>query len=260
MTDIAPVLFKAFPEDSSANLIEPTLECFNAAVSAGGVRALSTPLKSSLAIWAANGLIIAGLSVPAVATMAFVLGIFTHAPAPEETAMQWVGPVAIPGLGLFLAGVAWTVILSAPVNPKVKAWKKNLSAAWAAHGAEITVLDDLPAETRQDVLRYCETLEKLRIALNNLGPEGDELDLARYRLQDFIYASDLPYAGKRAAEASHITDPKVRRAAKEYKTLAEQQKLARRALTDAIAEAGTILVTRLQARNDAETIRLVHGR
>lgn len=260
MTAIAPVLFYAYPEDASHNAAGPSLQCFNASESADGVEALSAPFKWPRAIWASVALIILGLAPVAVTGMILVALVASHHPDPFGDVTEWTEPLGLPSAVLLAAGFAWSLFLTSSLNPNAKAWKKALGDAWAAHGAEITVLRTLSNQTRKDVLEYGDTLEKIRKSLNRLDPEGDELDVVRYRLQRYIEASNLPALGAKAAAATHVKDPLVRQAAKEYKAMLEQKKLARRALDDSIAEAGIVLATRLQARSDAELIKLVHER
>lgn len=258
MPEIAPVLFKALPDGASIT-DSPSVECFNAGAPAEAVAAVTTPFR-------APGLFYVGAALAAVSTLApiawflHVLIHFRERPLVLTGADEWLGPLSVPAEVLLVAGIALMLFAWSPLSPAVRAWRKNLDTAWANHGADLTDLGPLHYEDRVDARKYCETLEKLRVSLNKLNPEGDELDVARYRLQQFIEVSDTSYIGKRAAAAPHITDPKVRQAAKEYKALEERKKLARRAVTDEITALGQLLVDRLQAKKDAEIVRLVHGR
>lgn len=262
MTAIAPVLFDAYPEKARHTDAEPYRECFNAgASSTGAVEALSTPYEPPRATQAATMTIIVGL-IPLVGSI--LIGVFMflffHDDHFHTVTPEWLGQALLSGFVLTAAGVAWCYYLLSHRRPEAKAWSRALGDAWAAHGADITDLEKVGYQIREEVRLYAATLEKIRKSLNGLDPDGDELDVARYALQRYIEVSDIPVLGKRAAEANHIKDPKVRQAAKDYKAMLEQQKHCRRAVEDAVAEAGVLLAARRQARTDAEIIRLVHKR
>lgn len=257
MTDIAPVLFDAFPEDAEHTREAPYRSCFNAGATSEAVRTLSASYKEPTTITAALFLTVVG-AIPIVggALLGFLFVLEGQVPGWAA----WVTPVLISGILLTIAGGIWSSYLASRFHPRAKAWKKSLSEAWAAHGSDITELWRLGNPRSSEVRDYAEQLEDIRKGLNKLDPEGDELDGARYALQRFIDVSDIPLLGKRAAEATHIKDPAVRKAAKEYKLALQQKEFARKAVESEIEGASDLLAARRQARTDAEIIRLVHER
>jgi hypothetical protein len=260
MTAVAPVLFHAFPENAPHDQEEPSLECFNAGASADGVEALRAPFKMSRAIWGAGALIIAGVATSAAALFILVFLVLTHDADPFGAVTEMMEPFGVPSAVLLFTGIAWALALSTSLNPKTKAWRRALGDAWLTHGGQIIALKDVPFAIRSQVADDLTILEAHRNGLNRLDPEGDELDGARYALQRFIEVSDIPLLGKRAALATHIKDPAVRQAAKEYAQAVKQQDLARHALDTEIESVKDLHARRRQARTDAEIIRLVHER
>jgi hypothetical protein len=259
MTAIAPVLFDAFPEDATHDRETPYRTCFNAGAPSEAVQVLWTRYEEPRAALAAGATVVLGV-LALVCTVIQAAGTYVIVGSDALNAQEWAVPVILSGIALAAAGGAWAWYLNSRFHPKAKAWRKSLGETWAAHGADITELWRLGYPMSSDVRDFAEKLEGIREALNRLSPEGDELDVARYRLQGFIDASNLPLLGKRAAEATHIKDPKVRQAAMEYKQALRQQEFARKALENEIEGVKDLLATRLQARSDAEIIRLVHER
>lgn len=257
MTSIAPVLFDAFPEDARHDREAPYRTCFNAGAPSDAIRILSTPCEEPRAVLAASAMVAIGL-LPLVGS--FVLTVILHLFFGNDIldVQGWLIPVILSGVAVAAAGGVWAWYLSSRFHPTAKVWRKTLGDTWAAHGADITELWTLGYPTTWDVRDFAETLEDIREGLNRLDPEGDELDGARYALQRYIDASNLPSLGAKAAAAPHIKDPKVRQAAKEYKAMVKQQDLARNALEIEIEGVKNLLADRSQARTDAEIIRLVH--
>ncbi|HEX9227576.1 MAG TPA: hypothetical protein VF885_13110 [Arthrobacter sp.] len=259
MTAIAPVLFDAFPEDAAHDRDAPYRACFNAGAPADAIRTLSSPCDEPRAVWAALVMVVGGL-LPLLGTvlLGFLRFLFFGNDPEGFVAQEWLAPVILSGVVLAAAGGAWAWYLNSRFHPIAKAWRKSLGDTWAAHGGDITNLWRLDCNTREDVREYAEKLEEVRDGLNRLDPEGDELDVARYTLQRFIDASDIPPLGAKAAKAIHIKDPKVRNAAREYEAMVKQQEYARGAVEVAVSAAEDLLADRRQARSDAELIRLVH--
>lgn len=259
MAAIAPVLFDAFPEDARHDREAPYRGCVNTGAPGEAVETMSTPYETPPALFAAMSLGAAG-ALPLVAGLWFLILNFLHIREHDSLLdlPAWLTPVALSGLALIAVAVAWGSYLASRFHPKAKAWRKTLGDAWAAHGGDITELWTLGVSTRHEVQEYAEKLEDVRKGLNRLDPEGDELDVARYTLQRFIDASNIPPLGAKAAKASHIKDPKVRQAAKEYEGMVKQQGLARQAVEVAAAAAEDLLAARTQARSDAELIKQVH--
>lgn len=261
MTAIAPVLFDAFPEDATHDRDAPYRACFNAGAPLDAVQILSSPCEEPRAVWATVAMVAAGL-LPLVGTglLGFMMFLFFGVDPVSFVSQEWLAPVILSGIVLAAVGGAWAWHLNSRFHPKAKAWRKALGDAWAAHGGDITELWRLGVNTREEVREYAEKLEQVRNGLNRIDPEGDELDVARYTLQRFIDASNIPPLGAKAAKATHIKDSKVRQAAKEYESMVKQQEYARGAVEVAVAAAEDLLSSRRQARSDAELIRLVHTR
>lgn len=257
-TPIAPVLFTALREEASP-FDEPSLECFNAGAPAEGIDALHAPYTPSRFTPVAGALIALSTLVLAVAACILIGNLVTRHPDPFLS-LEWTYPVTLPAAALFVVALAWASYLLSDRHPRAKAWQSALGEAWLTQGGQVFNLNRLPHPDRREVTGYAEALEEIRKGLNKLAPEGDELDGARYALERFIDVSDIPLLGKRAAEATHIKDPAVRQAAKEYKLALQQQEFARKAVESEIAGANDLLAARRQARTDAEIIRLVHER
>ena len=261
MTTIAPVLFCAYPEGSKPYGASPHRQYFNAGVGADAARALSTPHEPGGTVVVGASLALLGL-LPVLGWGALFAGNFLHL-RPHNGLFdlpEWLDAAALAGFALFWAGVTWAAYTLSESNPRARAWRRELGDAWLAHGGQIFDLDQVPYTARREVLVYAKGLEVIRKGLNRLDPEGDELDGARYALQRYIEVSDIPLLGKRAADAPHIKDPAVRRAAKEYKQALNQQEYAKQAVESEISQAAEVLTTRQQTRTDAEIIRLVHER
>jgi hypothetical protein len=259
MTAIAPVLFDAFPEDATHDRDDPYRPCFNAGAPSDAVRILSTPCEEPRAVLAASAMIALGV-LPLVGSVVITVILYLFFGTDILDVQDWLMPVILSGIALTAVGGVWVWYLSSRFHPKAKAWKKTLGETWAAHGADITELWRLGYPTSSDVRDFAEKLEDVRESLNRLDPEGDELDGARYALQRYIDASNIPLLGKRAAEATHIKDPAVRRAAREYKVALQEQTHFRQVLEAELEQARDVLASRQQARTDAEIIRLVHER
>lgn len=259
MTDIAPVLFDAFPEDAPHTREFPYRGCFNAGAPSDAIRILSSPYEEPRAVWVATAMVMAGL-LPLIgsACVGFFMFLFFGGDPGRLIAQGWLFPIILSGILLAAAGGAWARYLTSRFHPTAKAWKKTLGDTWAAHGSDVTELWWLGTNTRHEVQDYAKKLEEIRTGLNRIDPEGDELDVTRYTLQRFIDASYIPPLGAKAAKATHIKDPKVRQAGKEYEAMVKQQEYARGAVEVAVAAAEDLLTSRLQARSDAELIRLVH--
>jgi hypothetical protein len=257
MTVIAPVLFDAFPEDARHDREAPYRPCFNAGAPSDVIRTLSTACEEPRAVLAAAAMVAGGL-LPMVGSV--VLAVIMHLFFGNDAldVQGWLVPVILSGVAVAAAGGAWAWYLNSRFHPKARAWSKTLGDIWAAHGAYITELWTLGYPSTWDVREFAETLEEIREGLNGLDPEGDELDGARYALQRYIEASNLPALGAKAAAATHIEDPKVRQTAKEYEAMVKQQDLARKALEIEIDLLNDLLSTRTQARADADLIRSVY--
>lgn len=259
MTAIAPVLFDAFPEDAQHHREHPYRSCINTGAPADAIRTLSSPCEEPRAVWAASVMVVGGL-LPLLGTV--ILGVvmflfFGNSPK-DFVASEWLAPVILSGIALAAAGGAWAWYLNSRFHPIAKAWKRTLGDTWAAHGGAITELWTLSIDAREDARDLAERLEEVREGLNRLDPEGDELDVARYTLQRFIDASYIPALGAKAAAATHIKDPKVRQAAKEYEAMVKQQEYTRGAVEIAVAAAEDLLAARTQASSDADLIKRVH--
>lgn len=259
MTTIAPVLFDAFPEDAAHHREAPYRTCFNAGAPSDAVRTLSTRYEEPRAVIASIAMVVIGVLALVVSVVRLVFMYYSFGTDLLDIP-GWLTAVILSGIAVAAAGGAWGWYLSSRFHPKAKAWRRTLVDTWAAYGADITELWRLGHPRSSDVRDFAEKLEDLREALNRLDPEGDELDGARYALQRYIEVSDIPLLGKRAAKATHIRDPKVRQAAKEYKQALRQQEFARKALELEIEGVADLLADRRQARTDAEIIRLVHER
>jgi hypothetical protein len=261
MTTIAPVLFDAFPEDAPHCRETPYRPCFNAGAPSEATRILSTPYEDPRTWWAAVAMVAVGL-LPLVGTvlLGFFIFLFFRGDTGGLSSQGWLAPVILSGIAMAAVGGIWAWYLQSRFHPKAKAWRKTLGEAWLTYGGQIFDLNRAPYAHRSEIVGYAQRLEAIREGLNRLAPEGDELDGARYTLQRYIEVSDIPLLGKRAADAPHIKDPAVRQAAKEYKQALKQQEYARQAAESEISQASDLLVTRQQARTDAEIIRLVHER
>lgn len=260
MTAIAPVLFDAFPEGASQNQDIPHLQCFNAGAPADAIRILSTPCEPPRAVLAAAAMAVFGL-LPAIGSG--IVGLYMLLVFRDEFIFNmpdWLVATILSGMALAAVGGVWSGYLFSGRHPGAKEWRAALDAAWLTHGGQIFDLGRVPYAHRSEIVGYAQRLEAIRKGLNRLDPEDDELDGARYALQRYIEVSDIPLLGKRAADAPHIKDPAVRQAAKEYKQALKQQEYARQAAESEISQASDLLVTRQQARTDAEIIRLVHER
>lgn len=260
MTVIAPVLFDAFPEGASQNDTEPHLQCFNAGAPAEAIRILSTPCAVPRVVGVAAAAAVLGL-LPAIGSA--IVGLFTLVLCRDLSVFNmpdWLLATILSGLGLAVVSAVWSGYLFSSRHPNAKAWKAALDEAWLTHGGQIFDLNRVPYAARNEVLGLAQRLEAIRKGLNRLDPEGDELDGARYALQRYIEVCDIPLLGKRAADAPHIKDPAVRQAAKEYKQALKQQEYAKQAVEVEISLALGVNDARLQARTDAEIIRLVHER
>jgi hypothetical protein len=259
MTAIAPVLFDAFPEDATRDRETPYRPCFNAGAPADAVRILSTPCEEPRAVLAASAMIALGV-LPLFGSV--ILTVIMHLFFGNDIldVPEWTMPAVLAGVVLAATGGVGVWYLNSRFHPKAKAWRKTLGETWSAHGADITELWRLGYPTSADVRDFAEKLEDIRESLNRLDPEGDELDGARYALQRYIDASNIPLLGKRAAEATHIKDPAVRRAAREYKRALQEKTHFRHVLEAELEQACDVLASRQQARTDAEIIRLVHER
>jgi hypothetical protein len=261
MTAIAPVLFRAYPEGSKSYGADLHQEYFNAGVGAEATRSLSTPHEPGWAVLAALSVALLGLLPVGALCVAFAGNVLNFRPHEGLFDLpEWLENASLMGFAVFWTGVIWAAYTLSASHPKAKAWQGELDNAWLAHGGQIIALKDVPSAVRNEVAADLAVLEAYRKGLNRLDPEGDELDGARYALQRYIEVSDIPLLGKRAAEATHIKDPAVRRAAREYAQALKQQNLARQALVTEIEAVQELLADRRQARTDAEIIRLVHER
>lgn len=260
---IPAIIFKAFPETSHPGESEAWLKCFNAGLDGDEVDTLTTgwdpPRRTTRAAICLGGI---GL-VPLAVAMAMTIFYFALAGGLVQASFDM--PIALVWSALFglaLAGVSlwWADYLTGGRSRAAQAWKRALGEAWTKHGSQVFVLKYLPRGVEDEVSEKLETLEDIRKGLNRLDPRGDELDVARYAMERFIEASDIPLLSRRAAAATHIRDRKVRQAAKEYAQAVKGQDHWRKNLDGAIDIAKELLADRRQARTDAEIIRLVHER
>lgn len=253
-TPIAPVTAIVFTDPSSP---DKAVECFNARLSASELEKLTTPYPDIQPPMFPMLLAMVG-AVPlvscAVSFFAWVIGIVA-----EPLAEPFLS-LAIPGIGVTLASLLWISYVMSPKRSRPKAWRDSLSAAWLKHSGGVYLFGDIPKDVNEEVWNDAITLDSIGRGLNRLDPRGDELDGARAALVSYITASRIPLLDKRAAEAPHIKDPAVRKAAKDYKRAVEKQTDARRFLDGKIAGARELLAARRQERTDAELIRLANER
>jgi hypothetical protein len=242
---IAPVLFHVFPEDAPHSTKTPRLECFNAGVSQDDIASLTTPHKPAGRARKAAFIVagIAGIGYVICGSAAIVALLLRRMDLLESPVLV---NLEVATLGLTILSGVWLYFLMSPSRPDPKAWRAALGEAWSAHGSQVIVLKHLPNAVRSQVTEDLAVLEDIRKGLNRLDPSGgelapagDELDTARYAMLRYIEASDIPALSKRAAAATHIKDPAVRQAAKDYKQAIEHQRLTRAALDTEIESQGT---------------------
>ncbi|MET4143868.1 hypothetical protein [Arthrobacter sp. UYCo732] len=260
---IAPLIFKALPENARPTS-EAWVECFNTGLDESALTPLTEEFDHPRNM-AADVVIVAGLFPLCVGMMLYCLssltGIsFNSGPNTDFRIPDVVLLSILPGVGVAALGSAWAVFLKSTKNRRAKAWKQALSDAWLAHGGQIIALKDVPKSVREEVTDDLCKLDEIRRGLNRLDPDGDELDDARDAIVRYIEASDIPLLGKRAAAATHIKDPAVRQAAKEYEQAVQAQGFTRKRVDLALGAAWDLLDSRRQERTDADIIKLVHER
>ncbi|QOD06034.1 hypothetical protein [Pseudarthrobacter sp. BIM B-2242] len=253
-TPIAPVTAIVFTDPSNP---DKAVECFNARLSGPELEKLTTPYPD--------------IQPPMFPMLTAMMGLFPllvcgmHAfgwavNLTSEVFPDLIMPFVFPGIGVTLASLLWISYVMSPKRPRPKAWRDSLSAAWLKHSGGVYLFGDIPKDVNEEVWNDAITLDSIGRGLNRLDPRGDELDGARAALVSYIAASRIPLLDKRAAEAPHIKDPAVRKAAKDYKRAVEKQADARRFLDGKIAGARELLAARRQERTDAELIRLANER
>lgn len=251
---IAPFRAEVFTNPSNPGWSE---ECINTHLSRPELETLTKPCREMEPPMAAAALVALGL-VPLLADLVCLAGWAIHLTG--DLFPDPLPVLTLVGIGVTLAGLVWAGWTMSPKRSYAKAWRDSLSAAWLRHSSHVVLLKDVPKNVRDEVEEYAISFDNVGRRLNRLDPHGDELDGARLALARFIQASRIPLLNKRAAEAPHIKDPAVRRAAKDYQQAVAKQQEARRALDAEVVSARELLTARLQERTDAELIRLVNER